>query len=53
MDLDITVCVPTESDLPSILEIEQDSQPEPWGQNSFLEEIGRASLFVARLDGGD
>jgi ribosomal-protein-alanine N-acetyltransferase len=48
LDLDITVSVPAESDIASILEIELDSQPEPWTEKSFLEEIERASLFVAR-----
>ncbi len=49
MDLDITVCVPAESDMVSILEIERESQPEPWTQGSFIEEIERRNLFVARL----
>lgn len=49
MDRNITVLASAESDIPSILEIETDSQPEPWTENSFREELGRASLFVARL----
>ena len=53
MDLDITVSLSIESDIPSILEIEHDSHPEPWTERSFLEEIGRASLFVARPTGDE
>jgi ribosomal-protein-alanine N-acetyltransferase len=49
--LDITVCVPAPSDIPSILQIEHESQPEPWTQESFREEIERESLFVARPAG--
>jgi [ribosomal protein S18]-alanine N-acetyltransferase len=43
-----------ESDLPSILEIEYDSQPEPWSEKAFVEEINRSNsiLLVARLSGG-
>ena len=48
MDLDITVSEAAQSDIASILEIERESQPEPWTQNSFAEEIGRGRLFVAR-----
>ncbi|MGC9195665.1 MAG: ribosomal protein S18-alanine N-acetyltransferase [Syntrophobacteraceae bacterium] len=48
MEHDIAVSASVKFDLPSILQIEQDSQPEPWTQKSFLEEIGRGSLFVAR-----
>lgn len=46
--MDITVSVPAESDIASILEIEHDSQSEPWTEKSFKEEIERESLFVAR-----
>ncbi len=47
---DIIVSNPAESDLPLILEIEFESQPEPWTKNSFAEELARGSLFVARTD---
>jgi ribosomal-protein-alanine N-acetyltransferase len=55
LDFEITVSPPAKSDIPSILEIEYDSQPEPWTENAFLEEIDRAnsSLLVARLPAGD
>lgn len=51
MDLKITFSPLTASDIPSILEIEYDSQPEPWSERAFLEEINRAnsSLLVARF----
>ncbi len=54
MDFEITVSPPAKSDIPSILEIECDSQPEPWTEKAFLEEISRAnsSLLVARLPKG-
>ena len=40
----------TADDIPSILEIERDSQPEPWSRELFLEEIDRpqAQMLVAR-----
>ncbi len=43
-----------ESDIPSILEIEYDSQPEPWSERAFVEEINRSNsiLLVARLSAG-
>lgn len=47
MELDIAVSAAAKSDLPSILQIELESQPEPWTQKSFLEELDRGSLFVA------
>ena len=55
MDFEISVSPPAKSDIPSILEIEYDSQPEPWTEKAFLEEINRAnsSLLVARLPAGD
>ena len=55
MDFEITVSSPAKSDIPSILEIECDSQPEPWTEKAFVEEINRAnsSLLVARLPVGD
>ncbi len=49
MDLEITIAAPAESDIPTILAIEHDSQPEPWSEKSFREELGRHSLFVARI----
>ncbi|MGC8492511.1 MAG: ribosomal protein S18-alanine N-acetyltransferase [Syntrophobacteraceae bacterium] len=49
--MEITVAAPAESDLPTILAIELDSQPEPWTEKSFREELGRKSLFVARIRG--
>ena len=55
MDFEITVSPLAKSDIPSILEIEYDSQPEPWTERAFLEEINRAdsSVLVARLPAGD
>ncbi len=55
MDFEITVSPLAKSDIPSILEIECDSQPEPWTENAFVEEINRvgSSLLVARLPAGD
>ena len=55
MDFEITVSPLAKSDIPSILEIEYDSQPEPWTEKAFLEEINRAnsSLLVARLPAGE
>jgi len=51
LDFEITVSPLAKSDILSILEIEYDSQPEPWTEKAFLEEIDRAdsSLLVARL----
>ena len=55
MDFEITVSPLAKSDIPSILEIEYDSQPEPWTEKAFLEEINRtnSNLLVARLPAGD
>ena len=55
MDFEISVSPTAKSDIPSILEIEYDSQPEPWTEKAFLEEINRAnsSLLVARLPAGE
>jgi [ribosomal protein S18]-alanine N-acetyltransferase len=55
LDFEITVSPPAKSDIPSILEIEYDSQPEPWTEKAFLEEIHRtnSNLLVARLHAGD
>ena len=51
MDFEIIVSPLAKSDIPSILEIEYDSQLEPWTEKAFLGEIGRANsrLLVARL----
>ena len=51
MGLELIVSPLVESDIPSILEIENDSQPEPWTEQAFLEEINRANsrVLVARL----
>jgi ribosomal-protein-alanine N-acetyltransferase len=48
---EITISPLEESDISSILEIEYDSQPEPWNENAFIEETSRANskLLVARL----
>jgi ribosomal-protein-alanine N-acetyltransferase len=50
LGLEITVSPLVESDIPSILEIESDSQPEPWTEKSFAEEIDKADsrMLVAR-----
>jgi ribosomal-protein-alanine N-acetyltransferase len=55
LDFEITVSPLAKSDIPSILEIEYDSQPEPWTEKAFLEEINRtnSNLLVARLHAGD
>jgi ribosomal-protein-alanine N-acetyltransferase len=55
LDFEITVSPLAKSDIPSILAIEYDSQPEPWTEKAFLEEIGRvnSSLLVARLTAGN
>ena len=54
MGLEITVSPLVESDIPSILEIENDSQPEPWTEKAFVEEIDRVNsrMLVARLATG-
>ena len=51
MDFEIIVSPLAKSDIPSILEIEYDSQPEPWTEKAFSEEIDRdnSSLLVARI----
>jgi [ribosomal protein S18]-alanine N-acetyltransferase len=42
------------SDMPEVVAIEQDSNPEPWTQESFLEELLRphSHLLVARITTG-
>jgi len=48
LGLEITVSPLVESDIASILEIENDSQPEPWTKKAFVEEIERVnSLMLA------
>jgi len=51
LEFELTVSPLSEADLPLILEIELESQPEPWSEKSFLEEIhrGNASLLGARV----
>jgi len=41
----------TAADVPSLLEIEQESQPEPWNREFFLEELERphAHILVAKM----
>jgi len=41
LGLEINVSPLVVSDIPKILEIENDSQPEPWTETAFLEEIGK------------
>ena len=55
MDFEITVSPLAKSDIPSILAIEYDSQPEPWTEKAFLEEINRinSNVLVARLHAGN
>jgi len=55
LDFKIIVSPLAKSDIPSILEIEYDSQPEPWTEKAFLEEIDRdnSSLLVARVITGE
>ncbi len=52
MDVEIIVSPLQKSDIPSILEIENESQPEPWTEKAFLEEINRpgSRMLVARLE---
>jgi [ribosomal protein S18]-alanine N-acetyltransferase len=42
------------SDIPDVVAIEQDSNPEPWNRESFLEELLRphSHLLVARVSTG-
>ncbi len=50
MSLAIAISTVVLSDIPQILEIENDCQPEPWTERAFLEEIDKAhsQLLVAR-----
>ena len=54
MGLEITVSPLLKSDISTILEIEIDSQPEPWSETAFLEEIEKAHsrVLVARMATG-
>ncbi|MFZ2447030.1 MAG: ribosomal protein S18-alanine N-acetyltransferase [Syntrophobacteraceae bacterium] len=51
MSIAITFSPAARADIPAILEIEKRSQPEPWTEQSFLEEFDRlhSHLLVARL----
>ena len=51
---EITISPLLESDIPTVLEIEYDSQPEPWNEKAFIEETNRANskLLVARVSTG-
>ncbi|MCE5334635.1 MAG: ribosomal protein S18-alanine N-acetyltransferase [Desulfobacteraceae bacterium] len=55
MGIDITISFPVKADIPAILQIELDSQPEPWSERSFLEELARihSYLLVARIEDAD
>ncbi len=50
MTIQITISPLEKADIPAILEIEKQSQPEPWSEQSFLEELDRLQsyLLVAR-----
>ena len=52
MGVDIAISPLLKADIPEVLEIEIQGQPEPWTERSFLEEIERLNSFalVARLD---
>lgn len=52
MGIEITISPLDEADIPSVLEIERQSQLEPWSEQSFLEELGRlhSHLLAARLE---
>jgi ribosomal-protein-alanine N-acetyltransferase len=54
LNLTITVSPVVISDIPQILEIENECQPEPWTEKAFLEEIDKAysQLLAARLATG-
>jgi ribosomal-protein-alanine N-acetyltransferase len=54
LGFEITVSPLVRSDIPTILEIENDSQLEPWTETAFLEEIDKAHsrLLVARQAAG-
>lgn len=55
MAIQITISPLVKADIPAILEIEKQSQPEPWSEQSFLEELDRLQsyLLVARVGEGD
>ena len=54
MGLELSVSPLVKSDIPKILEIENDSQPEPWTETAFLEEIDKphSRLLGARQKAG-
>ncbi|MHC1727853.1 MAG: GNAT family N-acetyltransferase [Syntrophobacteraceae bacterium] len=51
MGINIIVSPLEKTDIHAVLEIERQSQPEPWSEQSFLDEIGRPGSFLlaARL----
>jgi ribosomal-protein-alanine N-acetyltransferase len=54
LGLELSVSPLVKSDIPRILEIENDSQPEPWTETAFLEEIDKphSRILVARQPAG-
>ncbi len=55
MGINIVVSPLKKTDIQEIMDIERQSQPEPWSEESFLEEIDRPGSFLlgARLVKGD
>lgn len=55
MGIDIIIAPSTKTEIPAILQIELACQPEPWSEQSFLEEIERlhSYLLVARIENAD
>ncbi|MEN6438372.1 MAG: ribosomal protein S18-alanine N-acetyltransferase [Syntrophobacter sp.] len=51
MGIEITISPLDETDIPSVVEIERQSQLEPWSEQSFLEELERlhSHMLAARL----
>lgn len=52
MGIDFQISPLLKTDIPAILEIEKQGQPEPWTEASFLEELVRlhSYLLAARID---
>ena len=52
MGIDYQISPLLKGDIPAVLEIEKQGQPDPWTEASFLEELGRlhSYLLAARLD---
>lgn len=46
VSIEIVISDMTRADIASMLEIEAESQPEPWTEGSFTEELGRLNSFV-------